>query len=450
MTARTALVLAFAALLVLPACSSEPSQPARVTNYGPTPNYAPPPGPTVGTGSPDAYRAPPPGPTVAGSVNWYYTLAEAQAEARRTGKLILALSTKPRCGLCDKFKNSIAPSAAGELNNVAVGYIYDITRPEVRQVDQTLRANLRGADLMPLVGFLTPDLRWVHGFWGARSVTEFRGDIARARSMNPVRMGRVQTPNRIGGPTMASAPVINEFGEPEWGPVSDIWPDGEVEPIDAITGAPDVLAERAAAARGRPLVADATPAAPAAPPIAAAPTAPAAAPLPAAPQPAAPLPALPLPPVEPAPSAPAAAPNASTPWSAPAVADAGTDRGVPVPGPAASPAPAATPEAPSAPVPAAPRATPEPVDLQSWGRETLQRALTEIQAGEFLAARETLQQVRERMPDTPMAREASKGGVALYNAKRIRLAASGAERTRYLSRARRDFATSMWGVLFNS
>lgn len=446
MTARLALILALAALLAFPACSSEPSQPARVTNYGPTPDYAPqpdyapPPGPTVSSGSPDGYR----GPSVAGTVNWHYSLADAQAEARASGKLILALSTKPRCGLCEKFKTKIAPGAAGELNRVAVGYIYDILRPEVRQVDDTMRANLRGADLMPLVGFMTPDLRWIHGFWGVRSVSQFRGDIAKARSLNPRRSARVEAPGRSGGPTLAAAgAVVNEFGEPEWSPARDVWPSGEIEPIDAITGAPDVLAERVAAAQNQPLVADAGPVAPPAPPAGLV-----AAPMPGAPATAASesgLPALPLPPTEPTPAAPAAAPVASTPWSAPAIADgtsaaSGTDTAAPQTSPEA-----ALPQ----PIDTQPIDT-QPIDLQAWGRETLERALAEIQAGRFGAARETLQAVRDRLPETTIAREASKGGVALYNAKRIRLATNGAERNRYLARARRDFSSSMWGVLFNS
>jgi len=441
MNARTALALALAALVTLAACSSEPSQPARVTNYGPSPTYAPSAAP-YSSGSPDggSYAAAPPAPAMAGTINWHYSWTDAQAEARATGKLILAVSTKPRCGMCEKFKTKTAPSAAGELNRAAVGYIYDITRPEVREVDQVLRAHLRGADLMPLVGFLTPDLGWVHGFWGARSVEEFRGDIATARRIHPVRTAQVVQPDRVPGPALAA--VVNEFGEPEWSLPADVWPQGDRQPIDAITGAPDVLAARDAAARRAAaeregvVVADAD-----LPPLADLAT-----PLP---PPEDGVPALPPPPaLEASPAMPAT----SAPWSAPvAASDASVDGGTDV---AAPDAPASSPEvAASLDTPTGtdgPSATGTPADLDGWAREALERARTLIQAGQFTEARTTLTEVNERLPGTPLAREASKGGVALYNAKRIRLASNGEERTRYLSRARRDFGSSMWSVLFDS
>ena len=94
---------------------------------------------------------------------------------------------------------------------MAVGYVYQIRNPEVPQVDQTLRANLRGASLMPLVGFLTPELRWVHGFWGPTDARKFSGDISTARQIYPVRTARVQAPPVPGRGEMTA--VVNEFGE---------------------------------------------------------------------------------------------------------------------------------------------------------------------------------------------------------------------------------------------
>ena len=66
-------------------------------------------------------------------------IADAQADARAQGKMILAMSTKPNCGLCDKFKTQVVPQSLHRVQPVAVGYIYDITRPEVRAIDRTLR-----------------------------------------------------------------------------------------------------------------------------------------------------------------------------------------------------------------------------------------------------------------------------------------------------------------------
>ena len=394
-------------LVAVAACSSAPSQPAPVANYGPST------GATSSTvGGPAAappvssYTPAAPAAVSSGPIRWHTRLADAQAEARASGKMILVTSTKPRCSLCVKFKEQIAPAAGAELTSVAVGYVYDITRPEVRDVDRLLRANLRGADLMPLVGFISADLGWIHGFWGQRSVQQFRGDIARARSIHPVRTATVTTPNRAGTPRMTY--VTNEFGEQEWGVVADVWPEGDPEPIDAITGAPDSLPDTVppATAGSQPagaMLADVTPTADPAP-------------LPEAPAPAAPAARLPATPTfEPTPD----------PTPEPSIAEVVASQ------PAPEPAPAATRD-------------------ESWGRQELQRALMQICSGEFDTARDTLARVRETLPDTTVAREASKGGVALYNAKRIRFASSGAERSRFLDRARRDFSNSMWAPLFNS
>ncbi len=388
-------------LLVAAACSSGNPTPAPVRNYGPEAGTAS--STTGGAAAPRSTYAPR-GPATAGPIHWHTRLADAQAEARASGKMILVTSTKPRCSLCEKFKNNIAPAAGAELTRVAVGYVYDITRPEVRQVDRTLRANLRGADLMPLVGFLSADLGWIHGFWGQRSVQQFRGDIARALSIHPVRTAAIAAPaTRQPASRMAMATpsmVINEYGEREWSAPEDVWPTGDPEPIDAITGAPDAMPRRMDPPAPTMLADAASPSVPAAPAPAMRPALPAA---PTTTPAAAPLPVIAAAPV----AAPAAAPAASTP--------------------AASPA-----------------------GSENWGRRELEQALRLIRAGEFDRARVTLTEVRERTSDTRVAREASKGSIALYNAKRIRFATSGGERDRYLTRARRDFNNSMWAPLFNS
>ncbi|MDA1194263.1 MAG: hypothetical protein O2894_03690, partial [Planctomycetota bacterium] len=238
--------LGLAALLVAAtACSSGsgPAAPGAVSTYGGSGTTSS----TTGgfdpaTPAAPSYRS---APAAGGPIRWHTTLADAQNEARASGKLILVMSTKPRCGLCDKFKTQIAPATAGELSRVAVGYIYDITRPEVRDVDRLLRANLRGADLMPLVGFVTADMQWVHGFWGQRSVQQFRGDIARATSIHPVRSASIRVQEAPEAARFAA--VVNEFGETEWAAPEDVWPAEDPEPIDALTGAPDPLPTRIAA-----------------------------------------------------------------------------------------------------------------------------------------------------------------------------------------------------------
>lgn len=389
------------------AVAPSPGGGARVT--GPAPSYA-------GGGS---YAAAPRAPAATGSLNWLHRIAEAQAAARASGKLILVGSTKPGCSLCDKFAHTTAPQCWGRLGQVAVPYMYDITRPEDARVDGTLRANLRGAALMPLVGFLTPDLQWVHGFSGPRSVEEFLGDIESARRIYPVHAAALPKEALITG---AATAMVNEYGENEWSAPAD-WPMPE-----------DALGPVAAAAP--------PPAAPPAvePVAAAAPTpAPTVEPTPA--------------PVEPAPVVAAEAPPAPAPsadpaagWSQPASATLSSTLSSAI---AASPAPLTSYAPPPAPAPVAAPLTSGPASAMTddAAQSTLSEAFGHIRAGRFDDARAALRRVSQALPNTALGREADRGAVAVYNARRISTATSE-QRTTLAERARRDFAASMWADLF--
>jgi hypothetical protein len=452
-------LLAGAALLAIAACSSG----GGVRNAAPVRAYGPEAG-TTATGT----RAP---ALVPGTYVWNSRLADAQAQARATGKLILVSSTKPGCTLCEKFKNQTVPAVAAEASAMSVGYAYDITRPEVREIDQILRANLEGASLMPLIGFLTADLQWVDGFWGARTVQQFRADIANAARKNPRRTASLG-PLRTVGDDRTLAAVTNEFGEPEWSLPGDVWPAGDdPTPIDAIRGSPALPDMQPADPTGAtPMLADATPVP--APAAGLAPLAPlevpGATPLAPPPAPSQPAPPSALPPmtaVQPSPprvadatvlqppprAVPVARPAEPAPWTGP---QDDTSPALPPAGPAVAPRGAVVPPLPierrwSDPAGDAPAETAAPA-VKDWGRQALERAYQQIEGARYDAARHTLAEVQSRYPDTSLAREASKGSIALYNAKRIRTADSESEKERYRSRARRDLATSMWSSLFSS
>jgi hypothetical protein len=385
---RTAIAIVTVLALVLPleACSSGQSQARPRTN-------------AVATYGPGSQSGNAPATT---SFHWYTKLADAQAAARAQGKLILAASTRPGCGLCEKFKNRVVPQVASECSRVAVGYVYDIVHPEAPAVDQTLRANLTDATLMPLVGFLTPELRWVHGFWGSTDAEKFLGDLAVAQRIYPVSATALRTNVTYEGRDLVA--VVNEFGETEWSRPGDVWPEGAPEPEDAIEGAPrldDVPA------RPAEHLADATPA-------------PAPAPAPAEVDPFAP--------VEPT------AAVAAQPLAAPEAIV--IEESEPTPAVARQPNP--------------PFSQPEREDarLADWAEEQLDLALLLIERGEYDQARETLEVVKARVPDSVLAREAARGSVAIYNHKRIR-STSGSEQERYKKRAARDLGGSMWGSLFS-
>lgn len=425
---RTSIAAGLALLAV--ACTGQQEAPPARSVARPVPAPAPY-RPMAAAPTPAPRPAPAPmamAPMPGGPIHWHSRIAEAQAEARASGKLILVGSTKPGCGLCDKFAHETAPQCSGRLTQMAVCYMYDITRPEDGRVDRTLRANLPGAVVMPLVGFLTPDLQWVNGFSGPRSVSEFMGDIEVARRTYPVGVSALPVETRVSGPATA---YVNEYGETEWSAPAGGWP----APEDALKGTSAVAA---------------APVAPALEPLAATP-APAAvepAPVPAALPAAEPVAFVTAPSPSPEP-APAPEPAALPAWSAPlaplpagVAASSGPVVSLPV---AAEPAPQAPVVEPAPVVALAPRG---PMSLsEEEARESLARALRLIRESRFDEARDTLRLVSRALPNTALAREADKGGVAVYNARRI-AEADADRRAELTERARRDLGATMWAPLF--
>jgi hypothetical protein len=112
------------------------------------------------------------------------TLAEAQAAARASGRLIFVEEGRPACGNCMTLKNRIIPQpeVSSDLGSLSVGYYDDVDANPGSQSFQILRTNLPDAVMLPLCGWLTPDLRWVHGYSGGRDAARFRAEIATARS----------------------------------------------------------------------------------------------------------------------------------------------------------------------------------------------------------------------------------------------------------------------------
>lgn len=430
---RSSIVLGLSVLAV--ACTGQQQQAPVRSVAQPAPAPAPYRAPAP---APQRAAAPAPAPSAdwhhvpssGGPIAWTSSISDAQAQARAQGKLILVASTKPGCSLCDIFAHQTAPACAGDLSRVAVAYIYNILKPEDGRVDRTLRTNLPGAAVMPLVGFLTPDLQWVTGFWGPRSVSEFMGDIATARRSQPVSAAQAE-PTPPAGPLTA---FVNEYGETEWSAPADVWP----APKDALAGEPAIAAAPAVAVAPLPVPAE---------PVASREPASVGAVGPApvvevAPAPVAALDPAPMPAWSDAPaSLPAGiaastgpAPRGEAPFAAPAPE---------APAPAAAPAPAPAPVA----VEPAPAVTYGGPLGESEARAELDRAYRLIQAGRYDEARTALRLVSRSLPGTSLGREADRGGVAIYNARRI--AEAGAdERGDLQTRARRDLGTSMWVTLF--
>jgi|GEM_PF-3354080 len=163
--------------------SSRPVGPTTAPYPPPGTTYTPPATPyTPPLGAPPPVApAPSSGST---SFQWASSLAEAQQIARQTGRLVLIEAGRDRCKNCQELKNTIIPAMATELGQSVVGYYDDVDRDAGSQAFWALRNNLSSAVTLPLVGFFTPDLRWVHGFSGHTDPSKFRSDVERARTMS--------------------------------------------------------------------------------------------------------------------------------------------------------------------------------------------------------------------------------------------------------------------------
>ncbi|MFO0931937.1 MAG: hypothetical protein U1E39_04425 [Planctomycetota bacterium] len=223
--------------------------------YTPPPTYTPsaPPAPSYTPPAPPPAAA----PSTGGSFQWASSLAEAQQIARQTGRLVLIEAGRDRCKNCQELKNSIIPSMAAELGQSVVGYYDDVDRDQGSQAFWALRNNLPNAVTLPLVGFFTPDLRWVHGFSGHTDPAKFRSDLDRARTA-PRTQGALprdaaarETAMLTSLPDAELADVGDELVADLETPAAAATPAVVETPVDAGTWAREALARAASALNDR-------------------------------------------------------------------------------------------------------------------------------------------------------------------------------------------------------
>lgn len=138
----------------------------------------------------------------------------------------------------------------------------------------------------------------------------------------------------------------------------------------------------------------------------------------------------------PTPDAPV--PDEATPEQ-PAVADGAANESLP--------APEALPETAPSPTPTQDPILDDPLLADATPESHLATAKRLMAAGQLDEARAALARVGAGASEAQRV-EARRGGVAIYNLKRIR-AATGAERSRRIERARKDLGTTYWGSLFS-
>lgn len=119
-----------------------------------------------------------------GTLEWYRTLDEACAAARAQGKLVFVDSSRLACGNCRALVGRILPCdiVRDRIRAAAVGYADDCDSPDPRTWAMFGRF-LPNAVMLPLVGFVTPDLQWVTGWSGFADPQTVAGHLSRAESV---------------------------------------------------------------------------------------------------------------------------------------------------------------------------------------------------------------------------------------------------------------------------
>ena len=426
---RLLTLVSLPAVVLALGCSNKPP-PKTYSATPPSPAYAPPPtrtaqtptgrppgwsapvwrgpiptgGTTVGTTTmarpPSAtapiVNSPPPPPayappTAAGhgyGFNWSSSLRQAQDSARAQGKLIFLEAGRKECGNCMFLKNEVIPSSNvnGELGSMSVGYYDDVDVTPYSDAFNLLQANVQGAGTLPLCGWVTADLRWVHGFWGRRDASKFQSEIAAARSTYE-RMSGAARP--ASGGALVGLPSIGSLPDAELADVS-------AELTDSMIDVPASPIEQPGAGASSPVLATTAP----------------------MPAPVA---------VEPEAVAVEIAPEPST---APVFA---------------SMSPRVMPDLPAS-IPVAAPSVEE--TSRTFVREELKRAATALASRQYAEARSILSGVKEQAKGLPESREADKGEVAIYNLRKIEKAGASAEADKIRATAQRDLKDTVWVSLF--
>ncbi len=353
-------------------------------------------GPGIATTPPPpaTMNAPPPAmPTPSYGFNWSSSLRQAQESARAQGKLIFLEAGRKACTNCMLLKNEIIPSASvnGELGSMSVGYYDDVDLTPYSEAFNLLQANVTGAGTLPLCGWVTADLRWVHGFWGRRDASKFIAEIGTARSTYQ-RMAAAARPAT--SVELGRLPSIGSLPDAELADVTAELLDDKM--IDTSTGIPNAMPVEQAGA---------------APVLAATEPVEAPAPEPALPTEVASVPETNVPPVF------------------------------------ASMNPRLMPTIPTS-IPVAAPATSTENSSREFVRDELKRAAAALAARQYTEARSILSDVKARAAGMPESREADKGEVAIYNLRKLEKARVSVDADKIRATAQRDLKDTIWMSLF--
>jgi hypothetical protein len=144
-----------------------------------------------------------------GTLTWHHDLASARRAAEREGKLIFIEYGRRICTQCKLLCARILPhpSVRGRIRRVAVGLVAECDRPEPA-VRSLFRRHLQNARMLPFVAFVTPDGRWVTGYAGHTTVSQFSRHLALAeRALQRVEAPKAPARTRVYKPACPPKPA---------------------------------------------------------------------------------------------------------------------------------------------------------------------------------------------------------------------------------------------------
>ncbi len=133
-----------------------------------------------------------------GALPWSTKLADAQKSALKAGKLMFIVYGREDCPLCRALVERTLPSdrVKARLAALVVGLAADCDAPE-KEVQDLLRANLKGSTALPFVAFVTPDLQWVAGASGGWDADGFL-KVLDVAEKSPLRYATEEARRKLG------------------------------------------------------------------------------------------------------------------------------------------------------------------------------------------------------------------------------------------------------------
>ena len=185
-----------------------------------------------------------------GALSWCTCLDKARTAASSSQRLIFVEYGRRECRNCRILVERILPNVKDRLSAACVGLAADCDEPDPR-IEAIFRASMPNASMLPFVGILTPDLKWVTGWEGgigADEVVRHLGSAEQTQRAIKARAAAATCPTAPRGALTVDAAAAKPAG-------LGVGPTAPAKPAtwtaaDASKAVDLLAAARAAAARG--------------------------------------------------------------------------------------------------------------------------------------------------------------------------------------------------------